>query len=155
MQRVPHIEVQTVEVWAANREKLHSVAQLTEKDTEALSAAVGRWSIVDCLVRVGRIAGTGSLEQGRIDWKTVVTGKAGVRVAAHIAALAAPGQGNDTDVLAHCSLRLVEVMRSAVSSDGLVHTAERVHPANSPAPAGGVGRGSGSSHVDRSIVLRQ
>lgn len=46
-------------------------------------------------------------------------------------------------------------MRSVVSSDGLVHTAEHVRPANSLGPAGGVARGSGSSRVGRLIVLRQ
>jgi hypothetical protein len=84
-----------------------------------------------------------------------VTGKAAVKVAEHIAVLAARGQYSDTGALVHCLLRLVEVMRSVVSSDGLVHTAERVHLANSPGLAAGVGRGSGSSHVGRPIVLRQ
>lgn len=126
-----HTEVQTVEEWAANGEKPRSVVQLIEEDTEVLSAAAGRWSSADYFVRVERIAGVGLLEQGRNGWKTVVTGKAEVKAAAHIAALAVPGQGNDTDGLAHCSLRLVGVMRSVVSSDGLVHTAEHVRPANS------------------------
>jgi hypothetical protein len=127
----------------------------TGEQTVVLSAAVGRWSSVDCRVHAGCNGGMGWLEQGRIGWKIAVKGKAGAKVAGHIAVLAAPGQDSDTGALAHCLLRLIEVMRSVVSSDGLVHTAERVHLANSPGPAGGVGHGSGSSHVGRPIVLRQ
>jgi hypothetical protein len=89
--RALHTEVQTVEEWVASGEKAHSVVQLIEEDNEVLSAAVGRWSSADYFVREERIAGMGLLEQGRIGWKTVVTGKAGVKVAAHIAALAVPG----------------------------------------------------------------
>lgn len=84
-----------------------------------------------------------------------MTGKAGEKVVEHIAVSAARGQDTDMGGLAHCSLRLVEVMRSVVNSDGLVHTAEHVHLANSPEPAGGAGHGSGSSHVGRPTVLQQ
>jgi hypothetical protein len=153
--RALHTGEQTVEGWAANDGKLRSVVQLVEEDTVVLSAAVGRWSSVDCRVHAGCNGGMGWLEQGRIGWKIAVKGKAGAKVAGHIAVLAAPGQDSDMGALAHCLLRLIEVMRSVVSSDGLVHTAERVHLANSPGPAGGVGHGSGSSHVGRPIVLRQ
>jgi hypothetical protein len=57
--RALRTEVQTVEGWAASDGKLHSVVQLSEEDTEALFAAVDRWSSVDCLVHVRRIAGMG------------------------------------------------------------------------------------------------
>lgn len=143
------------EGWAANDGKLRSVVRLFEEDTEVLSAAVGRWSSVDCLVHVGRNAGMGLPEQDRIGWTIAVMGKAGVKVAERIAVLAAHGQDTDTDGQAHCWLRPIEVMRSVVSSDGLVHTAARVHLANIPGPAGGAGHGFESSHAGQPTVLRQ
>lgn len=144
-----------MEEWTANDEKARSAVQLLEEGTDALPAADDRRNSVDWLAGVGHIAAMGLLARGRTDWKIAAMGKAEAKEAGRIAVLAGPvGQHTDMSALACRSERQVAI-RSVASSDGQVHTAGRVHHANTLTPASGAGRGSESFHVNQPLVLRR